>query len=150
MPSIDRGSGWRGIALQALAAMLLGLWWMPAAKAFNPGCTPFPGTAVVAPEASLVLDDAQGLSSSPQPLEPDDACARRGSGKLLEQEAFSGKMLDAAVLGIDGIDGTDGNNGDGVAGQGAGKIIRDSSGGINTRVERPDGGGRRILWRQIQ
>lgn len=141
MPSIDRGSGWRGIALQALAAMLLGLWWMPAAKAFNPGCTPFPGTAEVAPEASLVLDDAQGLSSSPQPLEPDDACARRGSGKLLEQEAFSGKMLDAAVLG---------NNGDGVAGQGAGKIISDSSGGINTRVERPDGGGRRILWRQIQ
>lgn len=143
MPSIDRGSGWRGIALQALAAMLLGLWWMPAAKAFNPGCTPFPGIAAVGPEASLVLDDAQGLIS-PQPPEPDAACVRRGSGKLLELEAFSGKMLDAAVL------GTDGNNGDGVAGQGAGKIISDSSGGINTRVERPGGGGRRILWRQIQ
>jgi len=164
MPSIDRGSGWRGIALQALAAMLLGLWWMPAAKAFNPGCTPFPGTAVVAPEASLVLDDAQGLSSSPQPLEPDDACARRGSGKLLEQEAFSGKMLNYAVLdtNADGVVDTNDTISSGVVFSGgiptlnaivngaSRKIVNDSSGGITTLVEKSGGGSRRIMWRQIQ
>ena len=38
----------------------------------------------------------------------------------------------------------------GVASNGARKIISDSRGGISTLVERPGGGSRRILWRQIQ
>lgn len=152
MPSIDRGPGWRGIALQALVAMLPSLCWIPAAKAFNPGCTPFPGTATVAFGVSLVLDGASDLDSSIQPLEPDDACSSRGSGKFLELEAFSGKMLDAVVLGTngDGVVGDQARSSGGVASQGLGKIINDSSGGASPLVERPGGGGRRILWRQIQ
>ncbi|WP_409565533.1 hypothetical protein [Pseudomonas protegens] len=53
---------------------------------------------------------------------------------MIELQAFSGKMLDAAVAHP----------------HGTGKITRDSSGGISTRVEKNGGGSRRILWRQIQ
>lgn len=52
------------------------------------------------------------------------------SGKLIEAQAFSGKMLGVEVP--DPL--------------GAG----DANGGISLQMERPGSGSRRILWRQIQ
>ncbi|WP_443692283.1 pilus assembly protein [Pseudomonas protegens] len=112
-------------------------------------------------EATLV---AGRVVFSTLQLEPDDPCSSAGSGKLIELEAFSGKMLDAAVLDTNGdgvVDDQDQPSSGvryvgtvpslgGVASNGARKIISDSRGGISTLVERPGGGSRRILWRQIQ
>lgn len=112
-------------------------------------------------EATLV---AGRLVFSTVQLEADDPCSSTASGKLIELEAFSGKMLDAAVLDTNGdgvVDDQDQPSSGvrfigsvpslgGVASNGARKIISDSSGGISTLVERPGGGSRRILWRQIQ
>ncbi|MCL9658147.1 hypothetical protein L2088_25860 [Pseudomonas protegens] len=78
--------------------------------------------------------DARRVSCNLLPFKIDGPDSNTGSGKLIELQAFSGKMLDAAVAYI----------------HGTGKIIRDSSGGISPRVDKNDGGSRRILWRQIQ
>ncbi|WP_420793989.1 hypothetical protein [Pseudomonas idahonensis] len=78
--------------------------------------------------------DARRVSCNLLPFKIDGLDSNTGSGKLIELQAFSGKMLDAAVAYT----------------HGTGKIIRDSNGGIGTRVDKNDGGSRRILWRQIQ
>ncbi|WP_256667637.1 hypothetical protein [Pseudomonas sp. Fl5BN2] len=97
-------------------------------------------------------------------LRTEASCTNAGSGKLIELAAFSGKMLDAAVLVTHG-EGVVDDSGTpssgvrfigsmpslgGVASNGARKISSDSSGGLGALVERPGSGGRRILWRQIQ
>ncbi|ROL80656.1 hypothetical protein BLX41_08000 [Pseudomonas protegens] len=78
--------------------------------------------------------DAWPVGCNTLQLKVDGPDSNTGSGKLTEQRAFSGKMLDAAVA-----DTHDTR-----------KITRDSSAGISTRVEETGGGSRRILWRQIQ
>jgi type IV pilus assembly protein PilY1 len=88
-----------------------------------------------------------------------------GSGKLVELDAFSGKMLSYAVLDTNGdglIDSTDTLSSgviftggiptlNAVVNGATRKIVNDSSGGITTLVEAAGGGAsRRIMWRQIQ
>lgn len=98
-------------------------------------------------------------------VDTTDPCASFGTGKLVELDAFSGKMLNYAVLDTNGkgeVDSEDTvssgviftgipavnsiNNG------GTRKDVGDSSGGVTTLKEKPGSGGgsRRIMWRQIQ
>jgi type IV pilus assembly protein PilY1 len=95
-----------------------------------------------------------------------DPCSSFGTGKLVELDAFSGKMLSYAVLDTnsDGlIDSTDVPSSgviftggiptlNGVVNEATRKIVNDSSGGVTTLVEEAGGGStnRRIMWRQIQ
>ncbi|ROM09076.1 hypothetical protein BK640_02785 [Pseudomonas protegens] len=88
----------------------------------------------VVPWRPVHVRDARRVSCNLLPFKIDGSDSNTGSGKLIELQAFSGKMLDAAVAHT----------------HGTGKIIRDSNGGIGTRVDKNDGGSRRILWRQIQ
>ena len=95
-----------------------------------------------------------------------DPCSSFGTGKLVELDAFSGKMLSYAVLDTnsDGlIDSTDVPSSgviftggiptlNAVVNEATRKIVNDSSGGVTTLVEAAGGGStnRRIMWRQIQ
>lgn len=88
----------------------------------------------VVPWRLVHVRDARWVSCNLLPFKIDGPDSNTGSRKLIELQAFSGKMLDAAVAHP----------------HGSGKITRDSSGGISTRVEKNGGGSRRILWRQIQ
>ena len=112
-------------------------------------------------QASLVLGRIVFTTAS---VDTTDPCASFGTGKLVELDAFSGKMLNYAVLDTnnDGVvDSTD-TISSGVVFTGgiptlnaivngaARKIVNDSSGGITTLVEKSGGGSRRIMWRQIQ
>ncbi|BCX70576.1 pilus assembly protein [Pseudomonas izuensis] len=112
-------------------------------------------------QASLVLGRIVFTTAS---VDTTDPCASFGTGKLVELDAFSGKMLNYAVLDTTGdglIDSTD-TVSSGVVFTGgiptlnaivngaARKIVNDSSGGITTLVEKSGGGSRRIMWRQIQ
>lgn len=112
-------------------------------------------------QASLVLGRIVFTTASVDTTAP---CASFGTGKLVELDAFSGKMLNYAVLDTnnDGVvDSTD-TISSGVVFTGgiptlnaivngaARKIVNDSSGGITTLVEKSGGGSRRIMWRQIQ
>jgi len=99
-------------------------------------------------------------------VDTTDPCASFGTGKLIEVDAFNGKMLNYAVLDT---------NGDGalntldtissgvvftggiptlsavVSASGAtNMIVNDSSGNITELLEKTVGGSRRIMWRQIQ
>jgi type IV pilus assembly protein PilY1 len=97
-------------------------------------------------------------------VDTTDPCASFGTGKLVELEAFSGKMLNYAVIDTNGDRLVDGNDtiSSGVVFTGGiptlnvvsadakTKLLTDSSGAITTVVEKGGGGSRRIMWRQIQ
>ncbi|MDR9753096.1 PilC/PilY family type IV pilus protein [Pseudomonas sp. SZMC_28357] len=112
-------------------------------------------------QASLVLGRIVFTTAG---VDTTDPCASFGTGKLVELEAFSGKMLNYAVLDTnnDGVVDTNDTISSGVIFSGGiptlnaivngatRKIVNDSSGGITTLVEKSGGGSRRIMWRQIQ
>ncbi|MBN3860843.1 pilus assembly protein [Pseudomonas frederiksbergensis] len=113
-------------------------------------------------QATLVSERIVFTTAS---MDTTDPCAGFGSGKLVELDAFSGKMLNYAVLdtNADGkVDSTDTISSgviftggiptlNAVVNDATGKIVNDSGGGISTLVEKSGGGsGRRIMWRQIQ
>jgi type IV pilus assembly protein PilY1 len=112
-------------------------------------------------QASIVLGRIVFTTAN---VDTTDPCASFGTGKLVELDAFSGKMLNYAVLDTnnDGvIDSTDTVSSgviftggiptlNAVVNGATRKIVNDSSGGITTLVEKSGGGSRRIMWRQIQ
>ncbi|MBC3777785.1 PilC/PilY family type IV pilus protein [Pseudomonas sp. SWRI99] len=112
-------------------------------------------------QASLVLGRIIFTTAS---VDTTDPCASFGTGKLVELEAFSGKMLNYAVLDTNADGVVDGNDTissgvvftggiptlNAIVNSATRKIVNDSSGGITTLVEKSGGGSRRIMWRQIQ
>lgn len=112
-------------------------------------------------QASLVLGRIVFTTAS---VDTTDPCASFGTGKLVELDAFSGKMLNYAVLdtNADGVVDSNDTISSGVVFTGGiptlnaivngatRKIVNDSSGTVTTLVEKPGGGSRRIMWRQIQ
>jgi type IV pilus assembly protein PilY1 len=113
-------------------------------------------------QASLVAGRVVFTTAS---VDTTDPCASFGTGKLVELDAFSGKMLNYAVLDTNGdglVDSTDSISSgviftggiptlNAIVNNASRKIVNDSSGGITSLVEKPGGGGsRRIMWRQIQ
>ncbi|WP_458131444.1 pilus assembly protein [Pseudomonas sp. R3-41] len=132
-------------------------WYLP--LVYNNVLT---GERVINP-ASLVLGRVVFTTAA---VDTTDPCASFGTGKLIELDAFNGKMLNYAVL--------DTNN-DGsltsldtisagvvftggiptlsavVSANGAtNMIVNDSGGGITDLLGKTVGGSRRIMWRQIQ
>lgn len=168
MPNTEPDSKGSRLLLVVAATLLGSLWQGGPAQARGPANSLLPGAVAAAPEVitstpyvlpfvrgqvlpcaamgsagqsmgvvpwRLVhVRDARRVSCNLLPFKIDGSDSNTGSGKLIELQAFSGKMLDAAVAHT----------------HGTGKIIRDSNGGIGTRVDKNDGGSRRILWRQIQ
>jgi type IV pilus assembly protein PilY1 len=131
-------------------------WYLP--LVYNSALT---GERVIN-QASLVGDrivfTTAGMGST-------DPCSSFGTGKLVELDAFSGKMLSYAVLDTnsDGVINSTDVPSSGVIFTGGiptlnavvngatRKIVNDSSGGVTTLVEAAGGGiSRRIMWRQIQ
>ncbi|MEN5313927.1 pilus assembly protein [Pseudomonas koreensis] len=112
-------------------------------------------------QASLVLGRILFTTAS---VDTTDPCASFGTGKLVELDAFSGKMLNYAVLetNADGVVDSNDTISSGVVFTGGiptlnaivngatRKIVNDSSGTVTTLVEKSGGGSRRIMWRQIQ
>jgi type IV pilus assembly protein PilY1 len=112
-------------------------------------------------QASLVLGRIVFTTAI---VDTTDPCASFGTGKLVELDAFSGKMLNYAVLDttgdglIDSIDtissGVVFTGGipivNAIVDGGTGKIVGDTSGAVSRLVEKGGGGSRRIMWRQIQ
>ena len=112
-------------------------------------------------QASLVLGRIVFTTAS---VDTTDPCASFGTGKLVELDAFSGKMLNYAVLDTssDGVVDSNDTISSGVVftggiptlnaivNGGTRKLVNDSSGTVTTLVEKPGGGSRRIMWRQIQ
>ncbi|CAI8964227.1 type IV pilus assembly protein PilY1 [Pseudomonas sp. IT-347P] len=112
-------------------------------------------------QASLVLGRIIFTTAS---VDTTDPCSSFGTGKLVELDGFSGKMLNYAVLdtNADGVVDSNDTISSGVVFTGGiptlnaivngatRKIVNDSSGGITTLVEKSGGGSRRIMWRQIQ
>ena len=112
-------------------------------------------------QASLVLGRIVFTTAS---VDTTDPCSSFGTGKLVELDAFSGKMLNYAVLdtNADGVVDSNDTISSGVVFTGgiptlnavvngaSRKVVNDSSGGITTLVEKGGGGSRRIMWRQIQ
>ncbi|MGP6431976.1 pilus assembly protein [Pseudomonas paraglycinae] len=112
-------------------------------------------------QASLVLGRIVFTTAS---VDTTDPCSSFGTGKLIELDAFSGKMLNYAVLDTNADGAVDSNDtiSSGVVFTGgiptlnaivngaSRKVVNDSSGGITTLVEKSGGGSRRIMWRQIQ
>lgn len=112
-------------------------------------------------QASLVLGRIVFTTAS---VDTTDPCASFGTGKLVELDAFSGKMLNYAVLDTnnDGlVDSTDTISSgviftggiptlNAIVNGGTSKIVNDSSGSITSVKEKGGGGSRRIMWRQIQ
>ncbi|NUU37232.1 pilus assembly protein [Pseudomonas sp. C2B4] len=130
-------------------------WYLP--LVYNSALT---GERVIN-QAILVLGRIVFTTAS---VDTTDPCASFGTGKLVELDAFSGKMLNYAVLDTTGdglIDSTDTVSSgvvftggiptiNAIVNNAARKIVNDSSGGITTLVEKSGGGSRRIMWRQIQ
>ena len=112
-------------------------------------------------QASLVLGRIVFTTAS---VDTTDPCASFGTGKLVELDAFSGKMLNYAVLDTssDGVVDSNDTISSGVVftggiptlnaivNGGTRKLVNDSSGTVTTLVEKSGGGSRRIMWRQIQ
>ncbi|KQZ81000.1 pilus assembly protein [Pseudomonas sp. Root562] len=112
-------------------------------------------------QANLILGRIVFTTAS---VDTTDPCASFGTGKLVELDAFSGKMLNYAVLDTNsdgvvdsndtvsaGVIFTGGNPTlNAIVNGGTRKVVNDSSGGITTLVEKSGGGSRRIMWRQIQ
>lgn len=168
MPNTEPDSKGSRLLLVVAATLLGSLWQGAPAQARGPANSLLPGAVAAAPEVitstpyvlpfvrgqvlpcaamgsagqpmgvvpwRLVhVRDARRVSCNLLPCKIDGPDPNTTSGKLIELQAFSGKMLDAAVAYTHGTS----------------KIIRDSSGGISPRVDKNDGGSRRILWRQIQ
>ncbi|TNB77332.1 pilus assembly protein [Pseudomonas sp. Fig-3] len=132
-------------------------WYLP--LVYNNALT---GERVINP-ASLVLGRVVFTTAA---VDTTDPCASFGTGKLIEVDAFNGKMLNYAVLDT---------NGDGmlnsldtvssgviftggiptlsavVSANGAtNMIVNDSGGGITDLLGKSVSGSRRIMWRQIQ
>lgn len=97
-------------------------------------------------------------------VDTTDPCASFGTGKLVELEAFSGKMLNYAVIDTGGDRLVDSNDSissgvsfaDGIPNltfitpRGEEKGVHDTSGKLTIIKEKGGGGSRRIMWRQIQ
>ncbi|KJZ38421.1 pilus assembly protein [Pseudomonas fluorescens] len=114
-------------------------------------------------QASLVAGRIVFTTAS---VDTTDPCASFGTGKLVELDAFSGKMLNYAVLDTNGdglVDIKDSISSgviftggiptlNAIVNNASRKIVNDSSGGISSLEEKPGSGGgsRRIMWRQIQ
>lgn len=112
-------------------------------------------------QASIVLGRIVFTTAS---VDTTDPCASFGTGKLVELDAFSGKMLNYAVLDTssDGLVDSNDSISSGViftggiptlnfvSSDGKRKGTTDTSGTIMIIVEKGGGGSRRIMWRQIQ
>jgi type IV pilus assembly protein PilY1 len=112
-------------------------------------------------QASLVLGRVVFTTAS---VDTTDPCSSFGTGRLVELDAFNGKMLNYAVIDTNGDRLVDGNDtiSSGVVFTGGiptlnvissdakTKLVSDTSGVITTVVEKGGGGSRRIMWRQIQ
>jgi len=97
-------------------------------------------------------------------VDTTDPCASFGTGKLVELDAFSGKMLNYAVLDTTGDSLVDSNDAissgviftsgmpflSAVTNGGTGKIVTDTGSTVTKLTEKGGGGSRRIMWRQIQ
>ncbi|MCJ8204966.1 PilC/PilY family type IV pilus protein [Pseudomonas sp. RGM2987] len=132
-------------------------WYLP--LVYNNVLT---GERVINP-ANLVLGRVVFTTAA---VDTTDPCAAFGTGKLIEVDAFNGKMLNYAVLDTNG-DGTL-NSLDTIsagvvfsggiptlsavvnANGATNMIVNDSSGGITDLLGKTVGGSRRIMWRQIQ
>jgi type IV pilus assembly protein PilY1 len=112
-------------------------------------------------QANLILGRIVFTTAS---VDTTDPCASFGTGKLVELDAFSGKMLNYAVLDTNsdgvvdsndtvsaGVIFTGGNPSlNDIVNGGTRKYVTDTSGTTTTVVEKSGGGSRRIMWRQIQ
>ena len=112
-------------------------------------------------QARLVLGRVVFTTAS---VDTTDPCASFGTGKLVELDAFSGKMLNYAVLDTNSDGVVDSNDTissgvvftggiptlNAIVNGGTRKLVNDSSGTVTTLVEKSGGGSRRIMWRQIQ
>ncbi|MNI04202.1 Neisseria PilC protein [compost metagenome] len=112
-------------------------------------------------QAALVLGRIVFTTAA---VDTTDPCASFGTGKLIELDAFSGKMLNYAVLDTNGdgvVDSADTISSgvvfsggmpmlNAIVNGGARKVVNDSSGTPTTLIEKAGGGSRRIMWRQIQ
>jgi type IV pilus assembly protein PilY1 len=112
-------------------------------------------------QASLVASRIVFTTAS---VNTTDPCASFGTGKLVELDAFSGKMLNYAVLdtNADGkVDSTDTISSgviftggiptlNAVVNDATRKIVNDSGSGVTTLVEKTSSDRGRIMWRQIQ
>ncbi|MCU1763640.1 PilC/PilY family type IV pilus protein [Pseudomonas sp. 14P_8.1_Bac3] len=130
-------------------------WYLP--LVYNSALT---GERVIN-QAALVLGRIVFTTAS---IDTTDPCVSFGTGKLVELDAFSGKMLNYAVLDTNGdgvVDSADTITSgamfatgmpslNGIVNGGARKIVTDSSAKPYSLVEKAGGGSRRIMWRQIQ
>ncbi|WP_166216481.1 pilus assembly protein [Pseudomonas atagonensis] len=112
-------------------------------------------------QASLVLGRIVFTTAS---VDTTDPCSSFGTGKVVEVDAFSGKMLNYAVFDTNGdgvVDSSDTISSgviftggiptlNAIVNGATRKIFNDTSGNITTLVEKGGGGSRRIMWRQIQ
>lgn len=113
-------------------------------------------------QAALILGRIVFTTAS---VDTTDPCASFGTGKLIELDAFSGKMFNYAVLDTNGdnlVDSSDTISSgviftggmpvlNAIVNSGTAKIVGDSSATV-TRLTEKGGGNdsRRIMWRQIQ
>jgi type IV pilus assembly protein PilY1 len=113
-------------------------------------------------QAALVLGRIVFTTAS---VDTTDPCASFGTGKLIELDAFSGKMFNYAVLDTNGdnlVDSSDTISSgviftggipvlNAIVNSGTAKIVGDSSATVTRLTEKGGGNdGRRIMWRQIQ
>ncbi|ANJ54230.1 pilus assembly protein [Pseudomonas silesiensis] len=113
-------------------------------------------------QAALVLGRIVFTTAS---VDTTDPCASFGTGKLIELDAFSGKMFNYAVLDTNGdnlVDNSDTISSgviftggipvlNAIVNSGTAKIVGDSSATVTRLTEKGGGNdGRRIMWRQIQ
>jgi len=112
-------------------------------------------------QASLVLGRVVFTTAS---VDTTDPCSSFGTGRLVELDAFNGKMLNYAVIDTTGDRLVDSNDtiSSGViftggiptlnfiSANGERKGTTDTSGAVTVIVEKGGGGSRRIMWRQIQ
>jgi len=112
-------------------------------------------------QAALVLGRIVFTTAN---VDTTDPCASFGTGKLVELDAFSGKMLNYAVLDTTGDGLVDSNDAissgviftsgmpflSAVTNGGTGKIVTDTGSTVTKLTEKGGGGSRRIMWRQIQ
>lgn len=132
-------------------------WYLP--LVYNSALT---GERVIN-SATLVLGRVVFTTAA---VDTTDPCASSGTGKLIELDAFSGKMLNYAVLDTndDGSINSLDTISSGVVFTGGiptlsavvsangttNMIVNDSSGGITNLLGKSVGGSRRIMWRQLQ
>lgn len=130
-------------------------WYLP--LVYNSVLT---GERVIS-QAALVLGRIVFTTAN---VDTTDPCASFGTGKLVELDAFSGKMLNYAVLDTTGDGLVDSNDAissgviftsgmpflSAVTNGGTGKIVTDTGSTVTKLTEKGGGGSRRIMWRQIQ